>query len=150
MRRLVALNKQNPLQAKRPIPLSFLMPHPHCGCNIKRWKRLSKTYNIFELFASKQSAITHEHPITHLINSNSKKIHDDIRNRVTKDMETKKSSPTRTTPLIKPTSRARTYRIPNTAETAASIGQKTTGGENFLWATREIAALDFLMNVPLW
>ena len=71
-------------------------------------------------------------------------------------------------PVIKPTSRARTYRIPHTSETSASTqiggsndnattGKSTTNdnnnhsatSESFLWATREIAALDFLMNVPL-
>mmetsp|Transcript_26400 Transcript_26400/g.55147 ORF Transcript_26400/g.55147 Transcript_26400/m.55147 type:complete len:602 (-) Transcript_26400:1536-3341(-) len=71
-------------------------------------------------------------------------------------------------PPIKPTSRARTYRIPNTSDAAAAgalaagnnngitnaENDKFTGGvnaapESFLWATREIAALDFLMNVPL-
>lgn len=92
-------------------------------------------------------------------------------------------------PAIKPTSRARIYRIPNTSDyvaTAATTsgssggggrsghaqtlpldggggvgganvidGNKKTGGnantssESFLWATREMAALDFLMNVPL-
>ncbi|KAL7547069.1 hypothetical protein ACHAWF_010386 [Thalassiosira exigua] len=61
-------------------------------------------------------------------------------------------------PSIKPTSRARTYRIPNTSD-AGNVGAVVTdsGGnhvhstapESFLWATREIAALDFLMNVPL-
>ena len=66
---------------------------------------------------------------------------------------------------IKPTSRARTYRIPNTSDAAtgahagdnenAAVEKNTTGSshhatsESFLWATREIAALDFLMNVPL-
>lgn len=65
-------------------------------------------------------------------------------------------------PSIKPTSRARTYRIPNTSEAGALTGNYSSnaGGvantddnnnanESFLWATREIAALDFLMNVPL-
>eukprot|EP00577_Skeletonema_sp_RCC1716_P001578 CAMPEP_0113425518 /NCGR_PEP_ID=MMETSP0013_2-20120614/30215_1 /TAXON_ID=2843 ORGANISM="Skeletonema costatum, Strain 1716" /NCGR_SAMPLE_ID=MMETSP0013_2 /ASSEMBLY_ACC=CAM_ASM_000158 /LENGTH=897 /DNA_ID=CAMNT_0000313691 /DNA_START=37 /DNA_END=2727 /DNA_ORIENTATION=+ /assembly_acc=CAM_ASM_000158 len=66
---------------------------------------------------------------------------------------------------IKPTSRARTYRIPNTSDAAtgahagdnenAAVEKNTTSSshhatsESFLWATREIAALDFLMNVPL-
>ena len=69
-------------------------------------------------------------------------------------------------PLIKPTSRARTYRIPNTSDAAAgahaggsnedAVVEKNSSDANhaasessFLWATREIAALDFLMNVPL-
>ena len=70
-------------------------------------------------------------------------------------------------PSIKPTSRARTYRIPNTSDVAAAAGalagnsnsavitadsdknSNTAAPESFLWATREIAALDFLMNVPL-
>ncbi len=68
-------------------------------------------------------------------------------------------------PAIKPTSRARTYRIPNTSDAAASahtgdhenatVEKNATSNnhhatsESFLWATREIAALDFLMNVPL-
>lgn len=70
-------------------------------------------------------------------------------------------------PSIKPTSRARTYRIPNTSDVAAAAGAlagnsnsagitadsdkncNTAAPESFLWATREIAALDFLMNVPL-
>jgi len=68
-------------------------------------------------------------------------------------------------PSIKPTSRARTYRIPNTSD-AAAVGalagndgvncadnekgaSSNAAPESFLWATREIAALDFLMNVPL-
>ncbi len=69
-------------------------------------------------------------------------------------------------PAVKPTSRARTYRIPNTSD--AAVGLHAGGNENvavekntttsnnhhttsesFLWATREIAALDFLMNIPL-
>ena len=66
---------------------------------------------------------------------------------------------------IKPTSRARTYRIPNTSDAVAvalvgnnenAVVEKDTTSNNhhatlesFLWATREIAALDFLMNVPL-
>jgi len=65
---------------------------------------------------------------------------------------------------IKPTSRARTYRIPNTSDAAAgaytedhenaAVEKNATSNnhatsESFLWATREIAALDFLMNVPL-
>ena len=66
---------------------------------------------------------------------------------------------------IKPTSRARTYRIPNTSDAVAvalvgnnenAVVEKNTTSNNhhatsesFLWATREIAALDFLMNVPL-
>mmetsp|Transcript_15780 Transcript_15780/g.34153 ORF Transcript_15780/g.34153 Transcript_15780/m.34153 type:complete len:935 (+) Transcript_15780:205-3009(+) len=61
-------------------------------------------------------------------------------------------------PSIKPTSRARTYRIPNTSDAAAAgalagtnsniINADNDNGNN-IWATREIAALDFLMNVPL-
>lgn len=57
-----------------------------------------------------------------------------------------------TPPAIKPTSRARAYRIPNTADAANEAGKNPVagaGGDSFLWATREIAALDFLMNVPL-
>jgi hypothetical protein len=65
-----------------------------------------------------------------------------------------------TPPSIKPTSRARTYRIPNTSDPAVSGGLTGNTGDgvntaanpapdSFLWATREIAALDFLMNVPL-
>ena len=65
---------------------------------------------------------------------------------------------------IKPTSRARTYRIPNTSDAAGALGAVVesvnilhntnnnapkAAPESFLWATREIAALDFLMNVPL-
>jgi hypothetical protein len=67
---------------------------------------------------------------------------------------------------IKPTSRARTYRIPNTSDSAAAGAHDVGNNENaaveknatinnhhatdsFLWATREIAALDFLMNIPL-
>ncbi|KAL9181285.1 hypothetical protein ACHAXT_010090 [Thalassiosira profunda] len=58
---------------------------------------------------------------------------------------------------IKPTSRARTYRIPNTDGAASGLVGGTANAaaadgaapESFLWATREIAALDFLMNVPL-
>jgi hypothetical protein len=65
---------------------------------------------------------------------------------------------------IKPTSRARTYRIPNTSDAAAgahvgnnenaAVEKNATSNnhhatESFLWATREIAALDFLMNIPL-
>lgn len=69
---------------------------------------------------------------------------------------------------IKPTSRARTYRIPNTSDAAGALGAVVDNAnilhntnnntnnnapkaapESFLWATREIAALDFLMNVPL-
>eukprot|EP00986_Skeletonema_menzelii_P018064 scaffold24390_cov144-Skeletonema_menzelii.AAC.5 len=68
-------------------------------------------------------------------------------------------------PAVKPTSRARTYRIPNTSDAAvgahvggnenAAVEKNTTSNnhhatsESFLWATREIAALDFLMNIPL-
>ena len=69
-------------------------------------------------------------------------------------------------PSIKPTSRARTYRIPNDSYHAAanSDNDNLVGGaaaaavvsncssapeSSFLWATREIAALDFLMNIPL-
>ncbi|KAL7533136.1 hypothetical protein ACHAXR_005065 [Thalassiosira sp. AJA248-18] len=71
-------------------------------------------------------------------------------------------------PAIKPTSRARTYRIPNTSDAAAAgalaennhgmintdsdnanMNSNSAAPESFLWATREIAALDFLMNVPL-
>ncbi len=95
-------------------------------------------------------------------------------------------------PAIKPPSRARIYRIPNTSDHAVSFVQTQHGGgggggggeaalqsaampknnydnngtrihrmsstvdssitaapESFLWATREMAALDFLMNVPL-
>ena len=80
-------------------------------------------------------------------------------------METNRSSPNRhprsnsftgstpqTPPQIKPPSRGRAYRIPNTADVAADTAKNggAGGGESFLWATREIAALDFLMNVPLW
>ncbi len=77
---------------------------------------------------------------------------------------------------IKPTSRGRTYRIPNTfdnstlgipssnntllsqnARNSNNIYNNTNAASNngsssapeALWATREIAALDFLMNVPL-
>ena len=70
-------------------------------------------------------------------------------------------------PAVKPTSRARTYRIPNTSDAAAGLhaggnenvavekntttsnNHHATTSESFLWATREIAALDFLMNIPL-
>jgi len=77
---------------------------------------------------------------------------------------------------IKPTSRGRTYRIPNTSDNSTlgipssnntlvtqSAGNSNNANNNkyattnnsnnnapeALWATREIAALDFLMNVPL-
>lgn len=51
-------------------------------------------------------------------------------------------------------SRARTYRIPNTSDAvtyaaAHHAGNHENAAAEFLWATREIAALDFLMNVPL-
>lgn len=61
-------------------------------------------------------------------------------------------------PAIKPKSRARIYRIPNTSDHAVasaiegnnfSKGGGNAAPESFLWATREMAALDFLMNVPL-
>ena len=64
-------------------------------------------------------------------------------------------------PVVKPTSRARAYRIPKTSEHAALAGNHqnvavdnidknaANNSDSFLWATREIAALDFLMNVPL-
>lgn len=68
-------------------------------------------------------------------------------------------------PAIKPTSRARTYRIPNTSDAAAGVhtgdhenaaveknatsNNHHATSESILWATREIAALDFLMNIPL-
>ena len=82
-------------------------------------------------------------------------------------------------PPFKPTSRARTYRIPNTSDAAASAGtmlavsnsnsginsENNNNGpinsssnngaaaappESFLWATREIAALDFLMKTSVF
>ena len=58
-------------------------------------------------------------------------------------------------PVIKPTSRARAYRIPKTSEHAMYFAvdnidkNAANTNDSFLWATREIAALDFLMNVPL-
>jgi hypothetical protein len=71
-----------------------------------------------------------------------------------------KPTPSSTPSSIKPTSRARAYRIPNISSDAAGglvlgeggLGDPSGGGQTqeFLWATREIAALDFLMNVPLW
>lgn len=88
--------------------------------------------------------------------------------------------PTATTPstlltlaasALKPTSRARIYRVPNSSDNSSALTKNnnsdnentnvqkssvsvTSGGniaapESFLWATREMAALDFLMNVPL-
>jgi hypothetical protein len=80
--------------------------------------------------------------------------------------------------IVKPTSRGRGYRIPNTNDSALSTGATAGGsapassspprtgggdsgggggnddndgndGQSFLWATREMAALDFLTNVPL-
>ena len=58
---------------------------------------------------------------------------------------------------VKPTSRARAYRIPKTSEHAQGNHQNVAvdnidknaanTNDSFLWATREIAALDFLMNV---
>jgi len=61
---------------------------------------------------------------------------------------------------VKPTSRAKAYRIPKTSEHALAGNHQNIAVDNidknaantndsFLWATREIAALDFLMNVPL-
>ena len=57
----------------------------------------------------------------------------------------------------KPTSRARTYKIPASnsgsynadAQPATAPNAADDQGPPFLWATREIAALEFLMNVPL-
>lgn len=86
-------------------------------------------------------------------------------------MEPAHAAPTPVLPLpplppSKPTSRARTYRIPNTSDAPSAAAAAAAapassdeldapsppgapGESHFLWATREIAALDFLMNVPL-
>lgn len=58
---------------------------------------------------------------------------------------------------VKPTSRARTYKIPANsngpnnadAQPATAHNSADDQGPPFLWATREIAALEFLMNCPL-